>query len=92
MDKDIKELIEPKVIGENLELSNLIQDIVPIVEKKFTNIELEAEKRQEFSLVIYQRPNPFKKMVNSIKMIFEKIKIMKHSNQSEFVRAKNLSR
>lgn len=92
MDKDMKELIEPIVISENIELSCLIEDIVPRVERKFTNVELEAERKQEFSLVIYKKPNPFKKVVNSIKIIVEKIRIIKHSNKNEFARAKNISK
>lgn len=90
MDKKLEELMEIRIIGENSELSELIQDIIPKVENKFTNLELDAEKKQEFSLVIYQKPNTFKKIVNSIKIIFEKIKIMKHSNQFEMKKAKNV--
>ena len=92
MDEDMKEIIEPIVISENIELSCLIEDIVPRVERKFTNVELEAEKKQEFSLVIYIKPNPLKKVVNSIKIIVEKIRIIRHSNKNEFARAKNLGK
>lgn len=88
----MKELIEPIVISENIELSCLLEDIVPRVERKFTNVELEAERKQEFSLVIYKKPNPFKKVVNSIKIIVEKIRIIKHSNKNEFARTKNISK
>ena len=92
MDKNIKELIEPIVISENIELSSLIEDIVPRVERKFTNVELDAVKREEFSLVIYKKQNPFQKVVNSIILIFEKIRIIKHSNKEEFASAKNLTK
>ena len=87
MDKYLKELMQISVISENTELSNMIKDIIPTKEQRFTNLELEADKTQEFSVVIYKKQNPIIKLFSSIRLTFEKIKIIKHSK--EFDLAKN---
>ena len=87
MDKNLKELMQISIISENTELSDLIKDIIPTKEQRFTDLEIEAEKKQEFSLVIYKKQNPLISFWHSIKYAFEKIRIMKHSK--EFDLAKN---
>ena len=46
MSEEIKELMQKKVIGENEELSDMLADIVPVKEQRFTNLELDAEKKE----------------------------------------------
>ena len=89
MDKNIKELMQISVVSENINLSEMIQDIIPTKEQRFTNLELEAEKKQEFSLVIYKKTNPLVSFIRSIKFTFEKFKIMKHSREFEVVKNQN---
>ena len=89
MDKNLKELMQISIISENTELSNLIKDIIPTKEQRFTNLELEADKKQEFSLVIYKKTNPLISFIRSIKFAFEKIRIMKHSKQFDLAKNQN---
>lgn len=89
MDKNIKELMQISVVDENKELSEIIQDIIPTREQRFTNLELEAEKKQEFSLVIYKKTNPLVSFIRSIKFTFEKIRIMKHSKEFDLAKNQN---
>ena len=89
MDKNIKELMQISVISENINLSEMINDIMPKKEQIFTNLELEAEKKQEFSMVIYRKQNPFTKFFKSIRFTLEKIRIMKHSREFELSRIQN---
>lgn len=89
MDKNIKELMQISVISENKDLSKTIQDIIPKREQRFTNLEIEAEKKQEFRLIVYKKQNPFTKFFNSIRFAIEKIKIMKHSKEFELSRMQN---
>ena len=42
MDKNLEELMQISVISEKLELSQIIQDIIPTQEQKFTNLEIGA--------------------------------------------------
>ena len=45
MSNELKELMQISIIGENKDLSNMLEDIVPIKEQRFTDLELEAEKK-----------------------------------------------
>ena len=89
MDKSIKELMQISVISENTELSDMIKDLIPKEEQKFTTLELEAEKKQEFSLVIYKKQNPLISLWHSVKFAFEKIRIMRHSREFELAKNQN---
>ena len=89
MDKNLKELMQISVISENTELSEMIQDIIPTKEQRFTNLELEADKKQEFSLVIYKKTNLLISFIRSVKYTFEKIRIMKHSKEFDMVKNQN---
>ena len=89
MDKYLNELMQISVIRENTELSDIIKDIVPTKEQRFTTLELEAERKQEFSLVIYKKQNPFINFIHSIKFAFEKFRIMRHSREFELVKNQN---
>ena len=88
MDKNLKELMQIRVISENTELSNMVKDIIPTKEQRFTNLELEADKKQEFSLVVYKKVNPLVSFIRSIKLTFEKIRIMKHSKEFDLEKTK----
>ena len=89
MDNNLKELMQINVIIENTELSDMIKDIIPTKEQRFTNLELEAEKKQEFSLVVYKKTNPLVSFIRSIKFTFEKIRIMKHSKEFDLAKNQN---
>ena len=75
MSEEIKELMQKKVIGENEELSNMLADIVPVKEQRFTNLELDAEKKETFSIVLYKKENPIIRFFKSLKISLEKLKI-----------------
>ena len=79
MNKDIEELMQKRIIGEDKILSQMIQDIIPKVEKRFTDLEIEANKSEEFSLVIYKKENIFVRLFKNIKFSIEKYRIMKLS-------------
>ena len=89
MDKNLEELMQISVISENLEL---IQDIIPIQEQKFTNLEIDAENKHEFSVVIYKKQNPIIKLFKSIRFTWEKFKIMKHSKEFQISKIENQNR
>ena len=89
MDKNLKELMQISIISENTELSDMIKDLIPKEEQKFTTLELEAEKKQEFSLVIYKKQNPLISLWHSVKFAFEKIRIMRHSREFELAKNQN---
>lgn len=89
MDKNLNELMQISVICENNELSDMIKDIIPTKEQRFTNLELEADKKQEFSLVIYKKTNPLVSFIRSIKFTFERIRIMKHSKEFDLAKNQN---
>ena len=42
MSNELKELMQISVIGENKDLSNMIEDIMPVKEQRFTDLELAA--------------------------------------------------
>lgn len=90
MSREIEELMQKKVIGENQQLTNIISDIVPKKEKRFTDVELEVSKKEEFSIVVYKKPNMVKRIYNSVRLIMEKLNIIK--NSKEFVLGRNLNK
>lgn len=89
MDKELKELMQINIIGEDVNLSKMIEDIKPIKENRFTDLELEIEKKQEFSLVIYKKQNPIIRFIRNIKISIEKYRIMKHSKEFAFAKVQN---
>lgn len=90
MSKEIEELMQKSVICDNVELTNIIADIVPKKEKRFTDVEIEVSKKEEFSIVVYQKPSVIKRIYTSVKMFMEKLNIIKHSK--EFVYVKNYNK
>ena len=64
MSNELKELMQISIIGENKDLSNMLEDIVPIKEQRFTDLELEAEKKETFSIVLYKKENPIVRFFN----------------------------
>lgn len=89
MSNELKELMQISIIGENKYLSNMLADIVPVKEKRFTDLELEAEKNETFSIVLYKKENPVVRFFKSLKMSFEKLRIMGKSREIDYVRNQN---
>ena len=89
MDKNLKELMEKSIISENTVLSDMIKDIIPLKEHRFTNLEIEAEKKQEFSMVIYRKESPIIRFIHSIKFALEKFRIIKHSKEFDLSKIQN---
>ena len=89
MSEEIKELMQKKVIGENEELSVMLADIVPVKEQRFTNLELDAEKKETFSIVLYKKENPIIRFFKSLKRSLEKLKIMGKSREIAYIKNQN---
>ena len=89
MSNELKELMQISVIGENKDLSNMLEDIVPIKEQRFTDLELEAEKKETFSIVLYKKENPIVRFFKGIKMSLEKFRIMGKSREIDYARNQN---
>jgi len=89
MSNELKELMQISIIGENKDLSNMLADIVPIKEQRFTDLELEAEKKETFSIVLYKKENPIIRFFKGIKMSLEKFRIMGKSREIDYVRNQN---
>ena len=77
------------IIGEKKDLSNMLADIVPIKEQRFTDLELEAEKKETFSIVLYKKENPIVRFFKGLKMSFEKFRIMGQSREIDYARNQN---
>ncbi len=89
MSNELKELMQISIIGENKDLSNMLADIVPIKEQRFTDLELEAEKKETFSIVLYKKENPIVRFFKGIKMSLEKFRIMGKSREIDYARNQN---
>ena len=89
MSNELKELMQISIIGENKDLSNMLADIVPIKEQRFTDLELEAEKKETFSIVLYKKENPIIRFFKGIKMSLEKFRIMGKAREIDYVRNQN---
>ena len=89
MSNELKELMQISIIGENKYLSNMLADIVPVKEKRFTDLELEAEKNETFSIVLYKKENPIVRFFKSLKMSFEKLRIMGKSREIDYAKNQN---
>lgn len=81
--------IQKSIIGEDINLSNMLADIVPIKERKFTDLELEANKKETFSVVVYKKQNPIVRFFKSIKLSFEKLRIMSKTREVSYVKNEN---
>lgn len=79
MNKEIEELMQKSIISENTTLSEMIEDIVPKKEQRFTDLELEVTKKQQFSIVVYKKENFIVRFFKNIAYSTEKLKIMKFS-------------
>ncbi len=89
MSNELKELMQISIIGENKDLSNMLADIIPVKEQRFTDLELEAEKKETFSLVLYKKENPIVRFFKGIKMSLEKFRIMGKSREIDYARNQN---
>ena len=89
MSNELKELMQISIIGENKDLSNMLEDIVPIKEQRFKDLELEAEKKETFSIVLYKKENPIVRFFKGIKMSLEKFRIMGKSREIDYARNQN---
>ena len=85
MNREVEELMQKSIIKENQVLSDMVKDIEPeaLPERKFTDLELEAEKKETFSIVVYKKENPIIRFFKNIKFSLEKIKIMNSSKEFE---------
>ena len=92
MSNELKELMQISIIGENKDLSNMLADIIPIKEQRFTDLELEAEKKETFSIVLYKKENPIVRFFKGIKMSLEKFRIMGKSREIDYARNQNRDR
>lgn len=81
--------IQKSIIGEDINLSNMLADIVPMKEQKFTDLELEANKKETFSVVVYKKENPIVRFFKSIKLSFEKLRIMSKTREVSYVKNEN---
>ena len=89
MSNELKELMQISIIGENKDLSNMLADIIPIKEQRFTDLELEAEKKETCSIVLYKKENPIVRFFKGIKMSLEKFRIMGKSREIDYARNQN---
>ena len=89
MSNELKELMQISVIGENKDLSNMIEDIMPVKEQRFTDLELAAEKKETFSIVLYKKENPIVKFFKGLKMSIEKLRIMGKAREIDYVKNQN---
>ena len=89
MSNELKELMQISIIGENKDLSNMLADIVPVKEQRFTDLELEVEKKETFSIVLYKKENPIVRFFKGIKMSLEKFRIMGKSREIDYARNQN---
>ena len=89
MSNELKELMQISIIGEDKDLSNMLADIVPVKERKFTDLELEANKKETFSVVVYKKQNPIVRFFKSIKLSFEKLRIMSKTREVSYVKNEN---
>ena len=89
MSNELKELMQINIIGENKDLSNMLADIVPVKEQRFTDLELAAEKKETFSIVLYKKENPILRFFKGLKMSFEKLRIMGKSREIDYARNQN---
>lgn len=89
MSNELKELMQISIIGEDKDLSNMLADIVPVKERKFTDLELEANKKETFSVVVYKKENPIVRFFKSIKLSFEKLRIMSKTREVSYVKNEN---
>ena len=79
MSKEIEELMQKSIISENIILSEMIEDIIPKKEQRFTDLEMEITKKQQFSVVVYKKENFLVRFFKSISYSIEKFRIMKFS-------------
>ena len=89
MSEEIKNLMQITIIGENKDLSNMLSDIVPVKEQRFTDLELEAEKKENFSIVLYKKENPIIKFFKGLKISIEKIRIMGRTREVNYAKNQN---
>ena len=89
MEKEWKELIQIRVVSENTALSAMIEDIIPLEENRFTDLELEADKKENFSLIVYKKENVMVRFFKAIKLSLEKIRIMNKSREFGINRTKS---
>lgn len=89
MSKELKELMQISIIGEDENLSNMIEDIIPSKQQRFTDLELEASKKETFSIVVYKKENPMIRFFKGLKLSLERMRIIKKSREFEYVRNQN---
>lgn len=91
MENNLDKLMQKNIICENLELSKLIEDIMPKIEQRYTDIELDANKNETFSLVVYKKQTLFTKVFKAISITLEKFRIMRNLKDFELNRVEDLN-
>lgn len=86
MSKELEELMQISIIEEDKNLSSMLEDIIPVKEQRFTDLELEASKKEAFSIVIYKKENPIIRFFKGLKFSLEKIRIMKKSQEFDYAK------
>lgn len=76
MNNNIEKLMQKNLISENIALSKMIEDIVPITKPDYTNIEIDANKKETFSMVVFKKQNILAKIIKNFLISFEKVKII----------------
>lgn len=89
MGNNLDKIMQKSIISENFNLSKMIEDIVPIKDQQYTNVELEANKKEEFSLVVYQKQTVFTKFLRAISISLEKIKIIRNLSKYKVPKVSN---
>ena len=89
MNKEMEELMQKTIISEDIVLSKMIEDIEPKPKIRFTDLEIEVNKKQEFSVVIYKKENVVKRILKTIRYALEKFRIMRHSQEFDYVKNQN---
>lgn len=77
MDNNLEKLMQKNIVKEDVNLSKMIEDIVPKTEQLYTNRELEVSKKESFSLVVYKKRTILTRIVRAISISLEKFKIIK---------------
>ena len=76
MNNNIEKLMQKNLISENIAISKMIEDIVPITKPDYTNIEIDANKKETFSMVVFKKQNILAKIIKNFLISFEKVKII----------------
>ena len=89
MDKELNELMQINVISENIDLSKMIEDIMPIQTTNKETIENTIPQQnkalnQEFRIVVYKKENPVISFLKQISFALKKVNIFGKARNIKF--------